>query len=807
MKIGIELRWVTAGRAAGLAALLEGVLHALFRDHPEHDYVVFCTPFNRGLLRGHPPAVRVLTLPPATFFDEVDRVAGDGGCDVLFRSSPLEHKFAFPLCRQVVLVPDLRHEVSPDEFGPDVLRSLRRACTQALRGAGAVGAISEFVRDTLRRHEDTQCPDLFLLPPALPAPFRDAAAQPLRPEEKALVPAEDFFLYPAGLWPYKNHDRVVEAFELFVRQSGRRMALVLTGPPDGWRAWRAAHPAAPVRHLGFVSAALLRRLYERARALVHFSRYESIGLPLLEAFDAGTPVLCSEGTCLPEIGGDAVLCCDPLDVGAMAALMTRVAGDEALRADLVTRGRQRLRRFDWAESARNLHAACRRVASIPTGRRLSAALASARLPLVSIVTPSYNQGRFLHRTIDSVLGQTYPHVEYLVMDGGSTDDSVDILRSYADRFAWVSERDGGQTAAINKGFARSHGAIRAYLNSDDVLLPYAVDRAVTHFLRNPDCDLLYGGASYIDADDRVLRPYPTADYSFPRLVHDCCICQPATFWRTRIAERVGPFDERLHYAMDFDYWLRVDRAGGRIEHVRDILAYSREYAETKTLSARRQIYREIFDVCGRHAGYVDANYFYGLWHHLCEECDWGLPRWLVARPGLHRTLAYWHHKWWHRHQYGLRGALAAAGRYFRHQLRRAAQPLRPVAGPLRQFYLDAVKARRAPAFGPDNWLGPVCTVPLRPAPGHVWHLAGTPFADMALTIKAAGRLVGRYRLRGGESVCIAFTVPAAAGTALTLAFSACRPGHGRRVSFLVEDTNLLCEGDMAAAGSVRTQAA
>src|SRR2546421_4140100 len=129
------------------------------------------------------------------------------------------------------------------------------------------------------------------------------------------------------------------------------------------------------------------------------------------------------------------------------------------------------------------------------------------LPLVTIVTPTLNMGDFLDETIDSVLSQDYPHIEYVVIDGGSTDGSVDILRSFGDRFRWVSEPDGGQSDAINKGFALCQGAIRAYLNSDDVLCPGAVRTAVMHFMRHAEWDMIYGSALNIAADDRILNRY------------------------------------------------------------------------------------------------------------------------------------------------------------------------------------------------------------------------------------------------------------------------------------------------------------
>ena len=266
-------------------------------------------------------------------------------------------------------------------------------------------------------------------------------------------------------------------------------------------------------------------------------------------------------------------------------------------------------------------------------------------PLVSIVTPSFNQGRFLRRTIESVLGQDYSHIEYIVIDGSSTDDSVDVLRGYGDRFTWVSEADRGQSDAINKGFARCHGSIRAYLNSDDVLCPGAIRTVVAHLDEHPEWDLIYGDAHNIGADDTVLGIYPTADYDFGRLLQNCFICQPAAFWRTRIAERVGLFDAGLHYAMDLDYWLRIDRAGGRIAHVPEILACNRVYAETKTLSARDRVYREILNVCRRHAGQAGFSQYFAYWHHRCHEAPRGWPRWLHALPRPEYWLALVHYRW------------------------------------------------------------------------------------------------------------------------------------------------------------------
>ena len=263
-------------------------------------------------------------------------------------------------------------------------------------------------------------------------------------------------------------------------------------------------------------------------------------------------------------------------------------------------------------------------------------------PLVSIVTPSFNQGRFIERTIDSVLAQTYPNIDYLVVDGGSTDETLAILRGYGDRVRWLSEADAGQTAAINKGLRRASGEILGYLNSDDILLPDAISRVVEHLRNHPECDLVYGDADYIDAEDQVTGTYPTAEYSFERLMEDCCICQPAAYWRASVTESVGLFDETVQLAMDYDYWIRIGLSGFVIQHLSETLAQSRLHPETKTLSARSDIFHEIFDLSRRHAGYVSRNYVYGYWEHLAFERS-GVKARLLRRSRLRGACAEAHY--------------------------------------------------------------------------------------------------------------------------------------------------------------------
>ncbi len=268
------------------------------------------------------------------------------------------------------------------------------------------------------------------------------------------------------------------------------------------------------------------------------------------------------------------------------------------------------------------------------------------LPIVSIITPSFNQASFLRRTIESVLTQDYPNIEYLVLDGGSTDGSVDILRSYGERFPWQSQRDGGQTDAINQGLRRCRGEIVAYLNSDDTLLPGAVATVVAHFQQHQEWDMLYGNARFIDADDREFGDYPTRAYRFAQLVETCFICQPAAFWRRHTMDRFGLFDDTLDCAMDYEYWLRLGHGGATIAHVPEFLACSRIHPATKTLSMRMQVFHEILEVSRRHAGDAHLEQYCAYWHYRCHERPTGWPRLLRKLPKSHRILGRLHRAWY-----------------------------------------------------------------------------------------------------------------------------------------------------------------
>lgn len=204
---------------------------------------------------------------------------------------------------------------------------------------------------------------------------------------------------------------------------------------------------------------------------------------------------------------------------------------------------------------------------------------------VSIVTPSFNQGRFIRATIDSVLTQDHPAIEYFVADGASKDETVDVLRSYGDRIQWVSERDGGQTDAINKGLRRTGGEIVAYLNSDDVYRPGTLRKVVDIFERHPEVDFVYGDFDAIDEHGELIDSVKTIPYDPNILIYDAnYICQPSSFYRRSLLDRIGYFDDSLRFLMDYEFFLRASKRGVGFYMIGEPLAAIRFHGDCKTLS-------------------------------------------------------------------------------------------------------------------------------------------------------------------------------------------------------------------------------
>lgn len=224
------------------------------------------------------------------------------------------------------------------------------------------------------------------------------------------------------------------------------------------------------------------------------------------------------------------------------------------------------------------------------------------LPKISVITPSLNQGDFIEATIRSVLDQGYPNLEYLVVDGGSRDGTLEILKKYQGRLSYTSEPDRGQSNAINKGLRRASGEVISYLNSDDLLEPGSLFRVGRFFAAHPQANWLAGRCRMIDPHGVEVRKWITLYKNFWLLFKSYrvlqvldFISQPATFWRRRVIEKVGDFDESLHYSMDYDYSLRVGQYF-KLCTTRGCLADFRIHPNSKSSLSMVRHFEEEFEV-------------------------------------------------------------------------------------------------------------------------------------------------------------------------------------------------------------------
>jgi glycosyltransferase involved in cell wall biosynthesis len=218
--------------------------------------------------------------------------------------------------------------------------------------------------------------------------------------------------------------------------------------------------------------------------------------------------------------------------------------------------------------------------------------------------------RFLPATVESVLAQDYLPLEYIVIDGASTDETVPILQQYRGRLEFFSEKDRGPADAIHKGFRKAHGEILAWLNADDLYEPGAIRLAVEYLAAHPETDVVYGDGWWVTEDGRPLRPYPTQPFDAHVLERDCFICQPAAFFRAR-AYRACEIAPSLQLCFDYDLWIRMAKQGRRFDYLPRHLANTRMYPDTLTLGKRRQVFRESMDLLRRHYGYVPFSWVFG----------------------------------------------------------------------------------------------------------------------------------------------------------------------------------------------------
>ena len=515
----------------------------------------------------------------------------------------------------VVSILDIQQEYFPQYFSKDVLKARKKRTAQTLNFADAIITISEFSKKTILDKYNISANKVKVTYLNSDACF-EKTLKPERLEEIRSVIGAEYIFYPANSWPHKNHITLLKAFLILKKKYHTSLKLVFTG--DGKQEKKEIltfitrnHIQDDIIHLGYIPQEDMPYIFANATILVFPSLFEGFGIPLVEAMRVGVPIACSNTTSVPEIVGDAALLFDPTNADDIAKKLNLLEHDAALREELIGRGKKRALKFSWldcAEQTYNFLKETLAVHNVTKGN--NDAYVYNKLPLVSIITPSYNQGKYIRETIESVLKQSYPRIEYIVMDGGSTDNTVEILKEYGDRIVWRSQKDDGQADAVNKGISIAHGEIIGWLNSDDTYLESAVSKAVDFLTGHPQIDAVYGEGYYTDISSNITGRYPTEKFDYNRLAENCFICQPTVFFKKKALQNVGCLDKRLQLCMDYELWIRMAQKG-RISYVPEYLATSRMYEENKTLSRRREVFEEICSVVKKYYRYVPNSWIIG----------------------------------------------------------------------------------------------------------------------------------------------------------------------------------------------------
>lgn len=271
--------------------------------------------------------------------------------------------------------------------------------------------------------------------------------------------------------------------------------------------------------------------------------------------------------------------------------------------------------------------------------------------VVSIITPSFNQGAFIEDTVHSVLAQSYPYIEYIVMDGGSTDDTYRKITPYRDRLQFHVEADNGQADAINKGFRRATGDIFAWLNSDDFYLPNTIATVVQYFEAHPMQHFVYGNGIAVNPHGKPFgQRQNVRPTSYERLLTiDNNILQPAAFWRRSIWEAIGDLNTDLNYTLDYEYWIRIAQQF-ELYHLKAVLVYERLHTAAKTASGGVRRLQELESMIIDYGGvdlpnafHAEAQFTYSLAAYRAILSG----KWQVSGNYFRTSLRYWH--WQIRH--------------------------------------------------------------------------------------------------------------------------------------------------------------
>ena len=616
MKLGINLVPLFPGKIGGAEQYIRNIINIMQKEE-SLDIYLFVNEYAYGTFEETENLHKYVIELEKPHTPQLQQYIDSLSLDVWF--CPLFHLIpedcSIP---SAVMIFDIQQEYYPENFSKYELQERRKQTSNTLKKANKILTISEFSKKTIIEKYNISPEKIAVTYLDADHCFNNPFDDLLNKKVKTNLP-EKYIFYPANMWPHKNHLALLEAYQILKNRYGFDADLVFTGnqdkETDKIKAFIESNDLRnQVRYLGYIPQNEMPYIFHNAQLLVFPSKFEGFGIPLVEAMKSNLPIVCANSTCIPEIVGDAAVLFDENDPENIAETILRVYQDDNLKNKLLTYSEQRKNLFSWETCATTTIDILQ---SLYVPVEPKAMFLETRYPLVSIITPSYNQGEFIKATIDSVLNQDYPNIEYIVMDGGSTDETVEILKSYGDKIIWVSEKDGGQADAVNKGIAKAKGDIIGWLNSDDTYCEGAISRIVDYFYSHPKIDMVYGEGYYIDKSGKITDRYPTAMFNYEELAHTCYICQPTAFFTTDIVKKVGLLDKDLHLCMDYELWMKIGRVG-KVAYISDYLATSRMYEENKTLSRRTEVYKEVCKTVKKYYGYVPRSWCQGYAYYLTD---------------------------------------------------------------------------------------------------------------------------------------------------------------------------------------------
>ena len=627
MKIGINIESLYPGKIGGAEQYVRNVIHEMGKK-PDVELAVFINK-DASMTFSEEEKIKLYVLnAEESIHTQLNYYIDMLNIDIIF--CPLFHLAPINcLIPAVVSVLDIQQDYFPEYFSKKVLKDRRELTKDTFKNADGIITISEFSKSTIIEKYGIHTEKLCVTHLNADGVFDNPIDQKTLTEVKKSI-GTDYIFYPANSWPHKNHMRLLKAYKILKDQYKTKLKLVFSG--DGKQKKEDIDEFIKdnklendILYLGYRRQEEMPYVFANAKILVFPSLFEGFGIPLVEAMKAKVPIACSNTTSLPEVAKDCAVMFNPLDEADIAMKLHELEVNQKLCDELVEKGAIRAKDFSWEKCADQTISFLKKVYNQKATKDVK--YEHDEMPLVSIITPSYNQGPFIRETIESVLNQDYPNIEYIVMDGGSTDETVEILKSYGSRINWKSEKDDGQADAVNKGIGIAKGSIIGWLNSDDTYLPGAVSRIVEYLKSHPNTDLVYGEGYYIDKESNVTERYLTEKFDKSRLAEQCIICQPTAFFTKKIIEEAQYLNKDLQLCMDYELWIRIAQIG-KISYIPDYIATSRMYEENKTLSRRQEVYSEICNVIKKYYGYVPVSWIYGFADYLNDgrrdkkfECD------------------------------------------------------------------------------------------------------------------------------------------------------------------------------------------